>query len=176
VKTLIKCCFTALISIVASTSYAATGTIVLDFLSPDLELDPSRFTSGLTYCDDLDFRGACTTNTGFNIENEDSILQGTDYVNILVTLAGTEGELLEGTLIANISALTTSNLDGTFKPPEDSQLTNVVINGSMLTADFTTGGQGLSNVTLTFSDVPVPAAAWLFGSALIGLAGIKRKK
>jgi hypothetical protein len=24
--------------------------------------------------------------------------------------------------------------------------------------------------------VPVPAAAWLFGSALIGLAGIKRKK
>ena len=26
------------------------------------------------------------------------------------------------------------------------------------------------------SPVPVPAAAWLFGSALIGLAGIKRKK
>ena len=26
------------------------------------------------------------------------------------------------------------------------------------------------------SEVPVPAAAWLFGSALIGLAGIKRKK
>ena len=26
------------------------------------------------------------------------------------------------------------------------------------------------------SNVPVPAAAWLFGSALIGLAGIKRKK
>jgi hypothetical protein len=28
----------------------------------------------------------------------------------------------------------------------------------------------------TVSAVPVPAAAWLFGSALIGLAGIKRKK
>ena len=26
------------------------------------------------------------------------------------------------------------------------------------------------------SEVPVPAAAWLFGSALVGLAGIKRKK
>ena len=26
------------------------------------------------------------------------------------------------------------------------------------------------------SAVPIPAAAWLFGSALIGLAGIKRKK
>jgi hypothetical protein len=30
--------------------------------------------------------------------------------------------------------------------------------------------------TFTTSEVPVPAAAWLFGSALIGLAGIKRKK
>ena len=26
------------------------------------------------------------------------------------------------------------------------------------------------------ASVPVPAAAWLFGSALIGLVGIKRKK
>jgi hypothetical protein len=175
VKPLIKYCFSALISIVASTSYAATGTIVLDFLSPDLLLDPARFTIDETYCDDLDFRDACT-NTGFNIENDDFILQGTDYLNIKVTLADVDGELLSGQLIADISALTTSNLVGTFKPPEFSQLSNVVINGSMLTADFSTGGAGLSNITLTFSEVPVPAAAWLFGSALIGLAGIKRKK
>jgi hypothetical protein len=34
-----------------------------------------------------------------------------------------------------------------------------------------------SNVqTLYVSSVPVPASAWLFGSALVGLAGIKRKK
>ncbi|ARN75733.1 VPLPA-CTERM sorting domain-containing protein [Oceanicoccus sagamiensis] len=32
------------------------------------------------------------------------------------------------------------------------------------------------NGSVTVSSVPVPAAAWLFGSALIGLAGIKRKK
>ncbi len=31
------------------------------------------------------------------------------------------------------------------------------------------------NLTFT-SSVPVPAAAWLFGSALIGLVGFKRKK
>ena len=173
---LIKYCFSALISIVASTSYAATGTIVLDFLSSDLALDPTRFTAGLTYCDDFDFKGSCTTNIGFNIENDDLILQGSDYLNISVTSADVDGELLEGTLTADISALTTSNLVGTFKPPEFSQLSNVVIVGSMLTADFSTGGAGISNITLTFSDVPVPAAAWLFGSALIGLAGIKRKK
>ena len=33
-----------------------------------------------------------------------------------------------------------------------------------------------SGIALVRTVVPVPAAAWLFGSALIGLAGIKRKK
>jgi hypothetical protein len=36
--------------------------------------------------------------------------------------------------------------------------------------------KGISNVEITFSEVPVPAAAWLFGSALVGLMGFKRKK
>lgn len=34
----------------------------------------------------------------------------------------------------------------------------------------------IDNVNLDVTSVPVPAAAWLFGSALIGLAGIKRNK
>jgi hypothetical protein len=39
------------------------------------------------------------------------------------------------------------------------------------------GGDGLAFDNLTFTaTVPVPAAAWLFGSALIGLVGFKRKK
>jgi hypothetical protein len=39
------------------------------------------------------------------------------------------------------------------------------------------GGNNLSNFrAYTTSPVPLPAAAWLFGSALIGLAGIKRRK
>ena len=33
-----------------------------------------------------------------------------------------------------------------------------------------------TSFTATPSAVPIPAAAWLFGSALVGLAGIKRKK
>jgi hypothetical protein len=33
----------------------------------------------------------------------------------------------------------------------------------------------LSNMR-AFSVVPVPAAAWLFGSALLGLSGLKRKQ
>lgn len=35
---------------------------------------------------------------------------------------------------------------------------------------------GLGNVSATPSEVPVPAAAWLFGTALVGLAGIARKR
>jgi hypothetical protein len=44
---------------------------------------------------------------------------------------------------------------------------------------FAPNNGGPVDYTMTFtvtSTVPVPAAAWLFGSALIGLAGIKRKK
>ena len=44
--------------------------------------------------------------------------------------------------------------------------------------DFTTNGDAyanLSNVT-AFSVVPVPAAVWLFGSGLLGLIGIARRK
>ena len=34
----------------------------------------------------------------------------------------------------------------------------------------------VSSAGMNVSSVPVPAGAWLFGSALIGLTGIKRKK
>jgi hypothetical protein len=37
-----------------------------------------------------------------------------------------------------------------------------------------TGGDYVLNVSV--SAVPIPAAAWLFGSGLIGLAGLKRRQ
>lgn len=36
-------------------------------------------------------------------------------------------------------------------------------------------GEGYFSVKIEASEVPVPAAAWLFGSAILGLAGVKRK-
>lgn len=42
--------------------------------------------------------------------------------------------------------------------------------------DNTPSGTLDGNLYFSTSEVPIPAAAWLFGSALIGLAGIKRKK
>ncbi len=35
---------------------------------------------------------------------------------------------------------------------------------------------GIDNITISTSPVPVPAAVWLLGSALLGLSGLKRKK
>lgn len=35
---------------------------------------------------------------------------------------------------------------------------------------------GTVEYTLSASEVPVPATVWLFGSALVGLLGFKRKK
>jgi hypothetical protein len=49
-----------------------------------------------------------------------------------------------------------------------------------LTLDVASGqplsGIGFDNVQLSFSAVPVPAAAWLFGTALLGLAGLNRRR
>lgn len=44
--------------------------------------------------------------------------------------------------------------------------------------DFTLNWDG-SNATLTYgtaSTIPVPAAAWLFGSAMLGMVGVARRK
>ncbi|KJV05827.1 hypothetical protein [Methylocucumis oryzae] len=43
--------------------------------------------------------------------------------------------------------------------------------------DYTAGLQGsLHAVTLTVAQTPVPAAIWLFGSALLGLVSVSRRK
>lgn len=42
--------------------------------------------------------------------------------------------------------------------------------------DTTLSGSGCIGSTCAVSAVPVPAAAWLFGSAILGLAGARRKQ
>jgi len=43
-------------------------------------------------------------------------------------------------------------------------------------ADLTHDGSGVSSFDAEIQAVPVPAAVWLFGSGLIGLAGLARRK
>jgi uncharacterized membrane protein YeaQ/YmgE (transglycosylase-associated protein family) len=46
--------------------------------------------------------------------------------------------------------------------------------GNLITQFNTKADAGLT-VTYTYSDVPVPAAVWLFGSGLVGLIGVRRR-
>ena len=54
------------------------------------------------------------------------------------------------------------------------------VSGQFLRYEVVGGGHwahlGEIEISGTLSAVPVPAAAWLFGSALIGLVGIARRK
>ena len=43
-------------------------------------------------------------------------------------------------------------------------------------ADWTFSAQNAASYSMTITAVPVPAAVWLFGSGLIGLAGFMRRK
>jgi hypothetical protein len=45
------------------------------------------------------------------------------------------------------------------------------------TPDFTQRTQGWASVTgIAYTSIPVPAAVWLFGSGLVGLVGISRRR
>ena len=106
----------------------------------------------------------CSDNIKFNYDIETSTSEtqsnldyyiGTGNRNLFLTFFATEvmfgGE--EGSLIDNVD------------------VGNYEVNGFLDTT-------ATLDVTYEYSPsvVPVPAAAWLFGSALIGLAGIKRRK
>jgi hypothetical protein len=52
-------------------------------------------------------------------------------------------------------------------------LTGLFVNGSHAVV---TGDARIDNLSITISSVPLPAAIWLFGSGLLGLVGISRRK
>jgi hypothetical protein len=104
------------------------------------------------------------TNTGASCENGKTSI----FANVCGTWSGTTGDW-EGLSISLGFSEDRSTFDGSIAAIEQS--------GSGLTANTTTINFTLdSGVNNAPSAVPVPAAAWLFGSALVGLAGLKRRK
>jgi len=73
-------------------------------------------------------------------------------------------------IVGTISAYQTQNQVGTGAPSIAWDQILVIDTGFVGLADSS------SSFVATASAVPVPAAAWLFGSALIGLAGVGRKR
>jgi len=57
-------------------------------------------------------------------------------------------------------------------------LTNDAVNGFATTIDLNDSGAALNNLSsqVAAAPTPIPAAAWLLGSGIMGLAGLKRRK
>ena len=58
---------------------------------------------------------------------------------------------------------------------DQQRITRIAFDGAIL-GDFLLAGQATHLEAVGVSSVPVPGAVWLFGSPLLGLIGIARKK
>jgi len=93
-------------------------------------------------------------------------------------LGGTDG--MKGNLPMGPLPVATSTLDtdGVSITGDDGIGGSEMDNGpfSGFNANFDMTSVTMTNYTPTPSAVPVPAAVWLFGSGLVGLAGIARRR
>jgi hypothetical protein len=96
---------------------------------------------------------------------------GANFVNTLFNFSGLTG--LTGSVNFRVMQVGTAAANG--------GATNTT-SGTFRIADYFVGGIETSNLKLTGSvnsvvaPIPVPAAVWLFGSALAGVAGVSRRK
>jgi len=106
----------------------------------------------------------------FAEENQGSCLETVFFDQVLVLtedgLTGSEMDAFIGT--GSLSALDVNLLLGITAFTSD----NVIDPIAFVHGDF----EGTVTVEYDYSAVPVPAAAWLFGSAMLGLVGLKRRK
>ena len=141
----------------------------------------------------MDFTGDPTVGGGTDIFYDASVLsfQGFDFGTTTLSLDtdfnrtpdGLTNEL-EGLAFGNFGGLSGPGTIGTLTfqaiAVGDITLSMAVTDNLLAGGDFTSattfGPQVVSFGTADVSIVPVPAAVWLFGSGLIGLVGVARRK
>lgn len=90
--------------------------------------------------------------------------QGVDYTGLPL-----------GAGVVNPDGSITIQLLGLPPTPDGAALADAVVGANLFTFDAAIFLGG--TITLTpVAEIPIPAAAWLFGSALMGLAGVARKR
>ena len=124
-----------------------------------------------------DFRNQYSGSGSLALTYGDGVLYGSNYAGTYSIDAATgQTELVSDfrnqysdsglALIYGDGVLYGSNYAGTYSIDTATGQTELV-------SDFRNQYSG--SLALAYSPVPIPAAAWLFGSALVGLAGLKRK-
>lgn len=118
-------------------------------------------------------------NTGGELKANGILLEGRFTSEVSVTSVSIPG-LLDGLIVAGFG-LDTKNEDllDFYGLTDNTSFvfanTNISMAGVELEGDGGFSGT-VTNVDLDNTEIPLPAAAWLFGSGLIGLAGITRRK
>ncbi len=183
-KTLALVCLTLSLTANAATVYTYTG---LEFTSVTGDFDTSDFITATLNLDDA--LAANLTDVDLTTLAGFSLTMSAGHISIAntgsgVTLSEAEvttdalGNIVEWGLLLRVAVGATqeSNILTRHFPGYNSDLVK-----DSLTIGAPRGSElGRGNVTpagtWAVATVPVPAAAWLLGSALIGLAGLKRRK
>jgi hypothetical protein len=161
-----------------------SGTSIADVVLPALDIqdlagDAGASITGTSFS--IDATAFTIVTTGDPIDISDEIFQLTStsgsFVGGFGSFAGTfsAGGLLSGTF-GNLTIIGLGGSDGQF-------MGDVTYTGGSLQGGLTSGsisgtyaGSSVIAKLGAVTVVPVPAAAWLFGSGLIGLVAVARRK
>ncbi len=130
--------------------------------------------------DNVVYDDGSTTVGSFTYDADLDAFISLNYVTTCITACS--GELSMTSFGGNGDVLATNNFDGNVDlVKNDFNFSPSLVEASMVSgvvAFISNANSGALATTIsgTVSAVPVPAAAWLFGSALLGLGVVKRKK
>lgn len=154
-------------------TYAAAGTDVYNAYLDDVSGGPG----GLGVCKELDGSSQCKTPSDDNVTDDEALRfelsGGATYITDLtfndadhVAILGTPKELLTVHYRIGEGA-------GVWIPTDFVTLSTLVLAGSVI--EIAVDSDASQFYVSTLSTVPVPAAVWLFGTAMLGLFGMRRK-
>ncbi len=135
--------------------------------------------------DNVLYEDGSTTVGSFTYDTDLQDVTSANWVTTCGSSSVCKGDLTTDIFIYddNFNLLESSNTDGSIydfwndfefhRNLGDGPGVVIIVDGYIENSDTGDKEQLMSG---TISAVPLPAAAWLFGAALIGLAGIKRKK
>ena len=162
--------FAALAGQASAATYTVSGDATASFAGLTI---PLTITGG-SY-DDATGQGTWTMDVDLAVFGQAVMTLGQNWT--MGSASGT-GSLSAPYSCTGAIASTCTAVGSGFQGAWSSNVTPVVAGDYIFTLPGTQAGDVAFNVTLTGDtpEVPLPAAAWLFGSALVGMAGVARRR